>query len=207
VVSELRALRSSTLKPPLPSPFRFPDPGSSKLQFDSMLKASPDGFRCPKGVELFDGRVFKRDIQTLDDTKLYRSTGWQMVIGEYFSFSKHDKVVFLYQVSTKLPKEHAFKREQCTTWRKALQLPHDWVLTIVYFLDKAKKSRPTVCISRSLGLCVSSFFPLFTCFVASGPGNRVRGCSPAPRRPTKRLEAGSLPRAGITVALRAPDRV
>ena len=141
-----------------------------------MLKASPAGFRRPKGMELFDGRVFRRSIQTLDDTKLYRSTGWQMMVGEYFSFSKDDKVVFLYQVSTKLPKDHAFKLEQCKTWRKALQLPHDWVLTIVYFLDKAKQQKPTVCMSAFVGLCCRSFLLSFvrTFCVVFRPGDRVR---------------------------------
>jgi len=79
----------------------------------------------------------------LDETKLYRSTGWQMIVGEFFSFSVANKVVFLYQVSSKLPKAHPFKLGQCALWRKALNMPAEWTLAIVYFVDQARNQLPT----------------------------------------------------------------
>lgn len=122
----------------------YSDPGAVKLDASSMLSNPPAGFQRLKHVEFFEGKVFRRDIKTLQESTLYRSSGWQMVVCEYFSFSAANKIVFLYQVSSKLPAAHAFTEKQCDTWRKALELPDDWTLSIVYFLDKSKKQLPKV---------------------------------------------------------------
>jgi len=121
----------------------YPDPGSAKLSTATMLSTVPPGFKSLSGVELFQGHFLWRNVLSLDPTKLYRSTGWQMVVGEYFSFSPVEKIVFLYQVSSEKPKDHSFKSTQCVSWRKALQMPPDWTLAIVYFLDQSHAQLPT----------------------------------------------------------------
>jgi len=120
----------------------YPDPGNVKLSKATMLKSLPPGFKSLSGVELFEGQFLRRNVLSLDPSKLYRSTGWQMVVGEYFSFSPVEKIVFLYQVSSEKPRDHGFKSTQCVAWRKALQMPPDWTLAIVYFLDQSRAQQP-----------------------------------------------------------------
>jgi hypothetical protein len=122
----------------------FPDPGKDKLDANTLLQEPPAWFRRLSRVESFSGPMLWRDVQTLQEDVLHRSLGWQMPVGEYFSFNTAEKTVTLWQVSSKDPEDHAFKAEQCRHWRLALRMPADWTLVIVYFLDKTKTNHPKV---------------------------------------------------------------
>jgi len=121
----------------------YPDPGLETLDSSTLLAVPPAGFKTLSGVTLFDGPILWRNVETLDASRLFRSTGWQMLLCECFSLDKGSKTVFLYQVSSQKPRDHSFKTSQCALWRKALQMPAEWGLTIVYFLNQAQRQRPT----------------------------------------------------------------
>lgn len=119
----------------------YPDLGSASLDPATMMTAPPPGIKPLVGVSYFHDQHdfhFQRDVTSLNPTRLYRS----MVLGEFFSFDITEKVLFMYQVSSKRPKDHAFHSEQCAEWRNALKMPSDWTFAIVYFLDNAHDSCP-----------------------------------------------------------------
>lgn len=121
----------------------YRDPGADPLDFTTKMPSPPAGFKKLRGESYFHGQLFKARVEHVDSTRLYTSTGDQMIMSDCLSLSRAEKTVFLYQVSSRLPSDHPFKISQCREWREALNMPPEWTLAIVYILDKSQEQHPS----------------------------------------------------------------
>lgn len=113
----------------------FKDPGPNKLTKEHTI-AKPEWIPRASHEVNFTGRYMSADVSKCVESALYTSTGYQMVGGEFFSFSKKTKTAVCYQVSDRPPQNHPFKRKQLLEMRKQLQLDkHGYKLVIAYVLD------------------------------------------------------------------------
>mmetsp|Transcript_8069 Transcript_8069/g.15622 ORF Transcript_8069/g.15622 Transcript_8069/m.15622 type:complete len:260 (+) Transcript_8069:1360-2139(+) len=122
----------------------YDDPGcGNRLTPQNRLRLDPQ--LMPRGIEMknpckvfFTGRYLQEDVTKLKENVLYLSLGWQTVLGEFLSVSHMEKKIFVYQVSTKLPKEHAFKEDQLKKFRACLKLEENgYSVCVIYFRDSS----------------------------------------------------------------------
>ena len=88
----------------------------------------------------FEGRYFKTKLSTLEVGTLYKSSGWQMVLGDFFlvqdKVDKSGRIVYLIQVSSQDPLHHPFKLAQYQKWRTSLGMEDADGIVIIYPTNK-----------------------------------------------------------------------
>lgn len=105
----------------------------------SKVSANPPTLSVHRVVR-FGGRYFKTNLSTLEEATLYKSSGWQMVLGDFFVVQKKEDqpgmTVYMIQVSSRDPLYHPFKVDQYEKWCQYLQMEAHDDMVIIYATNK-----------------------------------------------------------------------